>query len=152
MGKYIYCQWLVPIYHYYKIIKRNEFIYEVIVPIVVSCIVMLCYAHEGLTASALLKMRELLPNALAVLIGFTVMCITLIATTDSNNISEIRNKKSKRIIGNHIISMFRWLLIIFSYSLIVEVFLLIYVFFVAFVMGLNKYIYLLDGLLVVEAF
>lgn len=150
MGKYIYGQWLILVSHYCKTVKCNECIYEIIVPLIISLLVTYFYAVDGLTVKALLKLRELLPNALAVLIGFTIMCITLLATTESGNIEEIRNMKSERIIGTHRISIFKWLLVIFSYSLIVEVFLLIYIFFVAFIMGLIYNLYLFNAILALE--
>lgn len=136
MGKYVYGQWLIPIVHYFKTLKCNEFIYEFIVPLVCAIFATILYSNVDLTTHALLKLKEVLPNALAILIGFTIMCITLIATTESANVQEIREKKSERILGSKRISIFRWLLVIFSYSLIAEVGLLIYVFFVAFIMGL----------------
>ena len=137
MGKYIYGEWLRPIYHYLSTLKSNEICYEIIIPIIIAIITSFIYYEFDFVILALLKLRDLLPSSLSILIGFTIMCITILVTSDSKSLAIIRKKNcDNRLIGHKEITVFRWLLILFSHSLLMELITLFLVFFSAFVIPL----------------
>lgn len=137
MGKYIYGEWIKPIYHYVATLKCNEFCYEVILPIIIALLATCFYYMFDFVILALLKLRDLLPSSLSILIGFTIMCITILVTNDSKSLSAIRQKDCEnRFIGHKKIKVFRWLLILFSYSLLIELITLSIVFLSAFLIPL----------------
>ena len=130
MGKYIYGEWLRPIYHYLSTLKSNEICYEIIIPIIIAIITSFIYYEFDFVILALLKLRDLLPSSLSILIGFTIMCITILVTSDSKSLAIIRKKNcDNRLIGHKEITVFRWLLILFSHSLLMELITLFLVFF-----------------------
>lgn len=133
MGKYIYGEWLVPVVDYYRVLKRKEGIYEIIVPLVISGIVSGIYGYLNCVLPALLKLRDVLPSSLAILIGFSITCITVLITSNNDNVLNIKQRHTDgRIIGGQEISIYQWFLVMFIYVLLVQIFLLLIVFFTAF--------------------
>lgn len=139
MGKIIYGEWLYPIVDYYATLKRNERNYEIILPLIVSGLSVLIYFLYGDSFRAIMKLRDILPNALAILIGFTISCVTILVSSDNATIKFLKDKLSNdRLVRNKIISMYQWMLITFVYILIVQVFLLTFIFFIAFILQIHQ--------------
>ncbi|WJH31335.1 hypothetical protein N6H13_12735 [Paenibacillus sp. CC-CFT742] len=139
IGAKIYGEWLIPIIDYYKTLKKNEKNYEIIFPLLIAVITTVVYFFFGDSLRALMKLRDILPNALAILIGFTISCITILVSSDNNTIKYLKETNSdNRVVRNKVISLYQWMLITFVYILIIQVFLLAFVFFVAFVLQLTK--------------
>jgi hypothetical protein len=134
IGKWIYGEWLIPIVDYLRTIKKNEAIYEIIIPLLISIIVtIICYLL-GFSIQALGKLRDLLGTTLSILIGFTITCLTVLVTSNNDAIDKLKVKKTNfRIISSELITMYRWILIMFSYLLISQVILLIFIFLSAFI-------------------
>lgn len=153
IGKYVYGEWLVPIVDYYKIIKKNEVTYEILMPTIISIVVTgVCFYAEGLLTS-LLKLRDILPATLAILIGFSITCITILISSNNANIEAVKERKTdNRIIDGQIINMYQWFLIMFIYSLLVQVFLLMLVFFTAFILRVYSECWFMAILLFAEVY
>lgn len=135
MGKYIYGEWINIVCDYFAVLRKPEAIYEIVLPIFVAIIAASSYDCLSASLSALLKMRDLLPASLAILIGFTITCITILATSSANAINILKKEKTDgRVIRGRVITLYQWLLIMFSYALLLEVTLLIFVFFIAFIL------------------
>lgn len=153
MGKYIYGEWLRPIAHYLITLKCNEISYEICIPFVTAGIASIFYYSFDFVILALLKLRDLLPASLSILIGFTIMCITILVTSNSGTIDLIRHEYcDERIIGHKKITIYRWLLILFSHSLLMELITLILVFLSAFIIPLINSIGIGIILLFLETF
>ncbi|MFE5321655.1 hypothetical protein ACFQ88_23405 [Paenibacillus sp. NPDC056579] len=153
IGKMVYGEWLVPVVDYYSILKSNERNYEIMIPLVVSLITIISYHFWGDTLRALLKLRDILPNALAILIGFTVSCITILVTSNSDSVKIMKETNTKdRYIRNSLISIFQWLFTNFVYILIIQVFLLAFIFFVSFILQFFKNSLVLHLALMIEVF
>lgn len=151
MGRFIYGEWLVPIVDYYRILKNKEFNYEIVIPLILSAIVTGLYGYLGCVLPALLKLRDVLPASLAILIGFSITCITILITSNTDNIAKIKEKKTdNRTIGSKVISIYQWFLILFIYVLLIQIFLLMVVFFTAFVLRVYSNSYFITGLLFIE--
>ena len=136
MGRIIYGQWIILIEHYFKILRFNEFTYEIVIPLISACLASYIYNEILLDIQALSKLREMLPTAISVLIGFTIMAITLLSASESNTITNIKNRESRAsYLNGKLISIYKLMLIMFSYALIVEIFFLLVIFFVAFLIN-----------------
>lgn len=153
MGRIVYGQWVILIEHYFKILKRNEFTYEIGIPFVSACLASYIYNEMGLDVQALSKLREMLPTAISVLIGFTIMAITLLSASESNTITNIKNRESKAsYLNGKLISIYKLMLIMFSYALIVEIFFLLVIFFVSFLINIYSFSMLVMICLFLEIF
>ena len=61
-------------------------------PFLVAIVSSLIYVKIGKVSIALAALAELLPTAVSILIGFTVMLITLLLTTDSEQIRKLKDE------------------------------------------------------------
>lgn len=150
IGKYIYGEWLVPIVDYYKVLKKKEFNYEIVIPFIISIFIMIIYSWNGLALKALVKLRDILPNTLAILIGFTIACITILISTNTGKLEKI--DLEGRAIGNKPVQVYQWLLIMLIYALIVEIFSLLLVFFTAFLIPIVSKKIIVNILLVINVY
>lgn len=146
----IYHDWLLLIEYYWATIKPNERKYEIYLPLVISIIVSMVYSCTGATLSGLLKLRDLLPATLAILIGFTIACIAMLASSEASNIRNLKDNSTRgREINGVVISLYQWILTLFCYELLVQIVLLLFTFFVAFIIRVvNCYIFMFFLLLV----
>jgi hypothetical protein len=153
IGKRIYGEWLVPVIDYYVTIKGNERNYEIILPLLIALISSSVYFIYGDSLRALMKLRDILPNTLAILIGFTISCITILVASDSSTINSLKTRDSdNRVVREKLISIYQWLLITFVYILIVQVFFLAFIFFVSFVLQIHRSIGFITIALVIEVY
>lgn len=136
LGKHLYGEWLVPIADYYKTVKKNEVCYEIIVPCLAALVATYFYYDNSSLHPALMKLRDIMPTALAILIGFSITCITILIASNNANIEEIKKRKTSRMIDRQNISVYQWVFIMFIYILIVQILLLLFIFFVAFILRL----------------
>lgn len=147
----IYHDWLLLIKYYWATIKPSECRYEIILPLVISSIVTCVYSNAGATLSGLLKLRDLLPATLAILIGFTIACIALLASSEASNIKELKlNSTRGRSINGVVIFLYQWILTLFCYELLIQIVLLLFTFFVAFIIRVVNYYIFMSFLLFVE--
>ena len=137
LSKYIYTEWLRPIIDYYMAIKKNEAMFEIIFPAVTAVICAGLYNTFGNVSQALAALADLLPTAISILIGFTVMLITLLLTSSGENIDRIKKFSTEKKIHGKKITLYQGLHIQFSHSLFSEIFLLLIVFFYLFLNGLG---------------
>lgn len=122
---------------YLASVKPEELRYEWWLPVVVSSILTVTYGFVGDIHKAFLSLSSILPSVIAILIGFSITCLTILTSIDNDNIRKLKNTKcDERIICNKKISLFQLLLINFSYSLIVQIFLLMAVLFFLCINGL----------------
>lgn len=137
LSNLIYTEWLRPIFHYYIAIKKNEAVFEILLPGVIAVTGSFLYSKAEKVEDALGAMAELLPTAISVLIGFTVMLITLLLTSDGDGIKKLKTAKTDKKLHNKEITLYQGLHIQFSHSLFSEILLLLLVFFYLFLKGLG---------------
>ena len=130
IGKYLYFDWLLPIEDYFSIIKLKEAVFDIVLPIVISIVAVVIYSNNLLVQSAIEKLNEILPNILAILIGFSISAIAIITSNNDNKMyaKEIEGK----YLGEHVVTVYRYLLIIMIVTIVQEVLTLIFVFLVCF--------------------
>lgn len=90
LGKYIYMEWLFPVKDYYCSIRKNEVFFEIIFPLLCALGCTYSYFRLGKVHNALDGLSGLLPTAISILIGFTVMLITLLLTSNGENINKLK--------------------------------------------------------------
>lgn len=119
----MYLEYLIIIGDYFKTVNRKIFIYECAIPMLIT---FLC-AYLGciLDFEIFEKFKDSSLDILGVLLGFSIAVITIITTGSGKNLEEIKNKKTHFIINGNKISLYELLLINFSYSVILEVLLII---------------------------
>lgn len=152
LGKYIYMEWLIPIKDYYFSIRKNEVIFEIAVPLLISVVCSFMYFNNGKIFTALDGLAELLPTAISILIGFTVMLITLLLTSSGDNVDLLKTIETDKVLYKKPVTLYQGLHIQFSHSLFSEIFLLLLIFGYLFLkgVGLSKNVGL--GVLVIEIY
>ncbi len=131
----IYTEWLIPIFDYYASIRRNDAIFEIVIPAIISVFCSNMYRTRGLVIAALDHLAELLPTAISILIGFTGMLITLLLTSSGEGIDKIKNTETEKKLHKERITLYQGLHIQFSHTLFSEIELLLIVFFYLFLSG-----------------
>lgn len=135
IGKYYYFEWLIPIFDYYLTIKRKEVMFEIISPLVIAIVVTSIYMKMGLISHAVNGLNGLLPNVLAILIGFTISVIAIIISAGEEKISFLMKQETfDRLLENKLISLYQFILITMIYGLLQEIIHLGFVFFVDFML------------------
>lgn len=137
LGQFIYMEWLIPISDYYCSMRKNEVIFEIIFPVVVSLSCVFLYDKARKIEAALDGLSELLPTAISILIGFTVMLITLLLTSSGGNIEQLKHKMMTKKLHKKPITLYQGLHIQFSHSLFSEIFLLLLIFSYLFLKGIG---------------
>ena len=137
LSNFIYTEWMRPIIDYYLAIKKNEAMFEIVLPAVTAVICTGLYNSFGDVSHALSALAELLPTAITILIGFTVMLITLLLTSSGESIDRLKKIATDKELHDKKITLYQGLHIQFSHSLFAEIFLLLIVFFYLFLHGLG---------------
>lgn len=121
----MYLEFLLITADYFKTINKRIFLYEWILPLSISLLSILfggCIVSFGVFE----KFKESSINILGVLLGFSIAVITIITTGSGKNLEEIKRKETNVSIGTKKISLYGLLLINFSYSVVVEVLLILF--------------------------
>lgn len=125
IGRIFYFEWLILVIDYFKSIGLKEKIFDVVVPFGAGCIVSIICMIYGKIDFATKQLADVLISLISILIGFSVMLVTLLLTSGGRGIEELKQKKTDKIIHNEKVSLFQKLHIQFTFSLICEILLLI---------------------------
>lgn len=120
----MYLEFLLLISDYFRTVSRRVFYFEWVLPFLIGIGTFLLLA-VGATTSATIVFKDNAINLLGILVGFSITIITILTTGQGQNLDEIKNAKTNIKINNENITLFRLLLINFTYSVIVEVGLII---------------------------
>lgn len=144
MKKILYLEWIHPICHYIKTLVFEEAVFDVIIPLGISMGCSYSYYLNGKTILALDKLAELIPSIISILIGFTIMLITLLLTGSNESIlDKLRSKTRDKKVFTEKVTLYQLLLIQFTNSLVMEIAIFLFVMFYLFLSAwiLPKYIY-----------
>lgn len=136
LGQILFMEWLFPVFDYYSSLRKSERRFEIMLPFLVAIVSSLIYVKIGKVSIALAALAELLPTAVSILIGFTVMLITLLLTTDSEQIRKLKDEITDNRVRGKRINLYQKLHIQLTESLFSEVFLLLAVFAYLFFSGI----------------
>ena len=123
ISRYIYLEFLQLVKDYFATLKKNEFLFEWGIPIIVSVIF---YFFSKTNLQEFSETLLIIINVLAILIGFSIATITILSTTSSKNVNDLKKILSERKIGGQRITLYQLMMITFSFMLFIEIFLLIY--------------------------
>ena len=115
----MYLEFLLLISDYFKTLTRKIFLYEWIVPLVFS--ILLFLFKTQLDTSILKSFKDSAISILGVLLGFSIAVITIITTGSGENLEKIKKIKTEFKIGIHAISLYKLTLINFTYSVVMEI-------------------------------
>ena len=147
----MYFEWGYPIIDYFKTLKKNEKKIEIFLPIIISLIVGAIYFHLDLANIALSHLRNILPSTISILIGFSMTSLTIIVTSDNSSLKKLKEEYTdNRKIVSSVITLYQWLIIMYIHAIVIEIFLLIFIFFSAFSLQIIKISFLADILLFVQ--
>lgn len=118
-------EFLLIIFDYFKSISRREFLLEIAVPFLIGLFAF-CMFDIPTIEKSFAAFSDKSVNLLGVLVGFSIAVITIFTTSSSNNIEEIKGKLTDIKIAGKVISIYDLLLLNLSYSVVVEIFILIF--------------------------
>ena len=108
----------VPIGNYFRELTLSDVVWNYIVPLATTGIVALILAPKAVVSrEPLQNLISYIINLMAILIGFTIMCLTVLTTSSSDNISKTRNLSWREGSG---ITIFQWVLTQFAFLLLIE--------------------------------
>jgi len=119
----MYLEFALIIADYYKTLNKKIFFYEWGFPFILTflCVYLGCIFDFEI----FLSFKESSINIIGVLLGFSIAIITIITTGSGKNIDSIKEYETEVKINNKKISLYRLFLINFSYSVILEIILII---------------------------
>lgn len=152
LGQILFMEWLFPVFDYYSSLRKSELRFEILLPLLAAIASSVVYVKIGKVSIALDALAELLPTAVSILIGFTVMLITLLLTTDSEQIGKLKTEITENRVRGKKITLYQKLHIQLTESLFSEVFLLLAVFAYLFYTGITSALLAEMVFLVVEVY
>ena len=112
-------------------------VFEITIPFFCATICSALYFFANKVFLALDGLSNLLPTAISILIGFTVMLITLLLTSTGENVDKLKNTQTDKVLYGRTVSLYQGLHIQFSHSLFSEIVLLLTTFVYLFWNGLG---------------
>lgn len=119
----MYLEFFLLFLDYFKTLNKRVFIYEWVFPLIVSFILFFLNCRYDLSSFKIFKENSI--NILGVLLGFSIAIITIITTGSGKNIEGIKNEKTNFRKNNVNLSLYDLILINFTYSVILEILVLI---------------------------
>lgn len=120
----MYLEFLLLIADYFRTVSKRIFFFEWLFPFLIG-VGIFALLFFGTSTSATIVFKDNAINLLGILVGFSITIITILTTGQGQNLVEIKNKETKIKINKEKITLFRLLLINFTYSVIIEVGLII---------------------------
>lgn len=125
LGRVIYFDFLHPVKDYWVTLKLKEITFDWILPTILSLlsyfVILQNTKFEDLT-----NFNGYVINFLAILIGFSITCLTILSTSSNENVSLLKSYEIDRKIGNKRISLYQFIFITFSFALIMELVTLVF--------------------------
>lgn len=121
----LYLEWLYPIRDYFKSSEKRELIFDVFVPIILSVAIYCVSLWRDAIEVTTDKLASMLFSVTSVLIGFSIMLVTILLTSGGDGVKELKDRVIKKKLYGKNITLFQKLHIQFIYSLVTEVLLLL---------------------------
>lgn len=115
----MYIEFFLLIFDYFKTITKRIFFFEIGIPFLLVVILFFFNKNEDFAAYKLFKENSI--NILGVLLGFSITVITIFTTGSGKSIDEIKILKTRFKIGTNPITLYELLIINFTYSVVLEV-------------------------------
>lgn len=130
VSKYFYLEFVHLIKDYFETSEKKELFYEWMAPLVLGVVFYFIptFGFQSLSSEIISNFI----NVLAILVGFSITSISILTTSSSENVNNLKGILSRRKLGNRLISLYQLIVITFSFVLVVEIFLLVYNLFLQF--------------------
>jgi len=120
----MYLEFFILIFDYYKTLKFRIVLYEIVIPILISCLLFFLLLN-GKDTSICKGFSDNALTLLGILLGFSITVITILTTGNSKNLLAIQTIETNYIIGGKKVTLFDLLLVNFTYSVVIEIVLII---------------------------
>lgn len=110
---------------YLKTLRRRDAFLEWGLAILIGFVTFILNYHEKNIDVLLKNLCSSAVSLLGILVGFGIAIITLLNTATNSNIQEIKTKMTENFLGTKRLNLFEIMLINFSYSIVIGIFLLI---------------------------
>ncbi|OPY75823.1 MAG: hypothetical protein A4E63_00234 [Syntrophorhabdus sp. PtaU1.Bin050] len=102
--KRAYIDVLIPAFHYFAVLNRGEFLYEWVIPGLITGIALLAgyFLKLPFDATFLKQYVGVLVNLLAILVGFTITSVAVFVTIDMKKDGFLSKMSERRIYGSPI--------------------------------------------------
>ena len=127
MRSWIYLEYLEPIFDYFDSVGKQEAFHDWLLPLGLSLLTYF-FLLDNLDFHSLRTIAGHLVSVLAILIGFSITCLTILIAGGGERIRELQSSKSKKTIRGKNASVFQILLVNLSFLLFLEFFCLSYSF------------------------
>lgn len=115
----MYIEFFILIFDYFKTLTKRIALFEVGLPFLLVLSLFFLNTDNEFVSYKAFKDNSL--NILSVLLGFSITVITIITTGSGKNIEDIKSIKTDFKIGNKQISLYELLIINFTYSVVIEI-------------------------------
>lgn len=119
-------EFLLLVIDYFRTIKIRDFVLEWILPLLIGIAIYFSNTSNCNVEELFKSVSGNVTSLLGVLIGFSVAVITILVTTNSKNIDEIKAKETEYKISNKKLTLFDLMLINYTYSVVIEVLLTVF--------------------------
>lgn len=119
----MYLEYILLIFDYFKTLTKRIFIFEWVLPLVVTLTILILNCKLEFSAYNTFKDNSI--NILGVLLGFSIAIITIITTGSGQNLENIKKKITGFKINKNALTLYDLILINFTYSVIVEIFIIV---------------------------
>lgn len=122
----LYLEFLKPIQHYFLTLKKNEAIFDLIIPMIFGSILYLSglSLKMSIDQNVSVDFFKTLITLLSILVGFSITSLTIIAST-SKLTDTLMGVATERKVGNTTINLYQLMNITFIFALFSEIFTLI---------------------------
>ena len=152
LGRIVFMEWMIPVLDYYFSVRKNEAVFEMLIPLIIALVSSCVYGAVGKITIALDALADLLPSAISILIGFTVMFITLLLTSETSAINDLKAETTENKVHGKYITLYQKLHIQLTESLFSEIILLLITFAYLFYKGIGSSIVFEAVFLVIEVY
>ncbi len=121
INKICYKEFLLVVFEYFQTLNLKLFIFEVGLPFLFSATIILYNRFEPSFHIGVESFIGVILNIVGVLLGFSIALLTILATADSSRTNELRTYKTEQEIWSKKISLFELLLLGFTYTIFLEI-------------------------------
>lgn len=121
IGRWLYLEFLIPVKDYLITLKRRECLFDWLVPLLLAIFAYIFVLRPATYTNETKEFVGQIVNVLGVLLGFSIASVTLLLTSSSQTIEQLRNNIADgRKIGGTPISVYQLTLITFNILLFLE--------------------------------
>lgn len=136
----MYTEFQITFTDYFKTIKGKEFVYEWVIPFIISLLLFFNLFNNAPTDLEITGILSYISNMIAILTGFSITCVTILLSSSNQTIDELKVKMTDRKIGDSVVTIYQLILLTFIFLVVIQVFVLL----------LNLIFYLFDSYKVIE--